>query len=88
MPTLDDNPTQFFDPPTLHHGRRADCTIQAITFDRDVWAILRHYVPPMKRAVGTFISRLIIEHHARETERQRILDEQQAASNGNGHAED
>lgn len=83
-----DATTAFFEPKTVHYERRSHATVQAISFDKEAWALLRHYCPPLKRNIGKFLCRLIYEHHARMEERQRLLEEQRQAANGVNHGED
>jgi hypothetical protein len=61
----------------------------AVTFDKEALELLRHYSPPLKRGMGHFLGRLIFEHHARQEERKKLLEEQRhAAGNGVVHGED
>ena len=55
-----------------HAGRRADVRVLHTSLDVEAAQLLRHYGGGKK--LGTFVSRLVHEHHARMQERQRLQD--------------
>ena len=64
-------------------GRRADRVQINLSVEREARDLLDTYSGD--RAIGRFIARLVFEHHARVTERQRIralLDAQEEGRDG------
>jgi hypothetical protein len=62
-------------PVKLYVGRRATAVVINLTMDREAAALLAEYCPSTSRSKGSFVARLLYEHHARQQERERVRQE-------------
>jgi hypothetical protein len=63
-------------PDQPYSTRRADADVINVTIDKEAHALLRQYAPGSgRRYIGALIERLVYEHHARQEERARLMQE-------------